>query len=715
MMPVSTQLQRWLMQPEKLRFVGFISAVFGLLCYAFSSSFNHLFGNWNFLKLFLYSIFSFIIVFITLFARVWQFSTSTLFKTRMAVLVLIATTAYSYFYDKAVNQKPDAYILVSCVAFAVMSLSLSKQTRCGCEADLVNFFLGCLMILLIKLSLWLFFVGAGFSYSLTIFRSSIDATPQSGFSEDFIVIQVDSQHDNIDSVIPADSQSVNTDSAVVQVSQHVNTDSATQMDSLKVDGALMMKQLKACISELKKGDRISLRQLYAHLDKQFNVLDGIYDADDNLVIDSLLPETINNLQEIVKLMVAAGFEKECCSEYISCRRKFLQKCFLKFHLSKFNLLEFNSQESINLAIDKWIIASRVALRILFPCERRVCDRVFFGFSSAADLSFVEVCREITIDLLNFANKIATEIHSLGYLGSSLKVFQNLTDLIPEFESLFYGDHSASLMNEASVIGKRLGEAIRVIFMDLENDICRDMVQNSVPGGKIDPIISLVGNFFSVVSEFRNTLEQIFGGRNTVDQISKEYHMAVVGDSEGTFPSLSIRMARILALLDSNLKAKSKNYMSPASGYVFMINNCYYIVHMLRFSNLETIMGDDLIRKHTAKFQQNLEQTWDKVLDILKPNSNDSEESMKEKIKFFNMQFNEILKVQFVWDERLRQKMRISIENNLLPAYGNFIGRLQNLIGKHAFEYIEYSMFDIDALLNKLSRGSEEVLHLTTDM
>lgn len=38
---------------------------------------------------------------------------------------------------------------------------------------------------------------------------------------------------------------------------------------------------------------------------------------------------------------------------------------------------------------------------------------------------------------------------------------------------------------------------------------------------------------------------------------------------------------------------------------------------------------------------------------------------------------------------------------LLPAYGNFIARLQDFLGNHAYEYIEYGIFDIQDQLNNL--------------
>ncbi|CAL0315607.1 unnamed protein product [Lupinus luteus] len=734
MIPVSNHLRRWLMRIEIWRIVGFVSAVVGLLCYALSSSFSLLFGDWNFMKIFLYCVFSFIICFITLFAKVWQCSTSTLFKTRLAVLLSLATTVYSFFYDKALNQKPDLYILISCAAFAVMCISLSKQTQWGCEMDLANYFLGCLIILLMKINLWLFFIGAAFSYSLIIFSSSLDATPQSGFSEDHIVIQVqysqvDSQHVNIDrdiqvdsedvnidSVIHVDSQDIHIDSATEVDSHHVSTDSAIKKDLLQLDADLIISQFKACISELKKKDRIILSSVEKYagvydlpnkdVEKYFEVTNIHLATDDNLIIDSLSQENLNSLQETVKKMMAAGFEEECCHMYISCRKKFLQKC-----LRRLQLPEFNSQYSLTLAThNKWMIASIVALRKLFPSERRLCDRIFFGFSSAANLSFMEVCRELTNHLLSLPNNLATESRCFSYLGSSLEVFRTLGDLTPEFESVFFDQYSVSLKNEAITTQKRLGEAIIVLFMELENGIHLDTSLKVVTQDVIDPTITyIMERCFPIALDDRD---------GTLQQILKEFPM--VADREGT-SSLSIQ-DWIMELLESNLEAKSKNYTDTAFAHVFLMNNRSYIVQNARFPRMLQNFGFRWMQtvggRYDKKIQQNIEQyqrTWDKILELLKLDSNElvlpnvAAESMKEKLRLFNKKFKETCNVQSTWyvpNELLREKIRISIEKILLPEYGNFIARFQNLIGKHAYEYIEYGMFDIEALLNTLFQGSK---------
>ena len=171
MMPLLFPIQ--LAQEEAWRFVGVGSAVVGLICYALSSSFNHLFGDWSSLKIFLYSAFSSIISLAILFPKVWQHLRIFQYRTQVPYLVWTSTTVYSFFLDKAAKGKPDAYSLISCVAFAMMSLSLLRQTRHvrqirHVSMDLMYFFMGALVVRLMEIKLFLCFVGIGFGYILIV-------------------------------------------------------------------------------------------------------------------------------------------------------------------------------------------------------------------------------------------------------------------------------------------------------------------------------------------------------------------------------------------------------------------------------------------------------------------------------------------------------------------------------------------------------------------
>lgn len=434
-------------------------------------------------------------------------------------------------------------------------------------------------------------------------------------------------------------------------------------------------------------------------------------TDYDIVIDALPSGTINDLHEISKRMVAAGFGKECSHVYSSCRRDFLEESMSRLGIQKLSIEEVQKMpwQELEDEIDKWIKAANVVLRILFPSERRLCDRVFFGFSSAADLSFMEVCRGSTIQILNFADAVAIGSRSPERLFKILDLFETLKELMPEIESNFSDQYCLVLRNEAVAIWKRLGVAIRGMFMELENLIRRDLAKAPVPGGGLHPITRYVMNYLRAACRSRETLEQVF-----------EENVNVVPSKDSSSSSLSVQMAWIMELLESNLEVKSKIYGDPALCSVFMMNNGRYIVQKVKDSELGSLLGDDWIRKHTAKIKQlqlNYQRSsWNKVLGVLKADNGSTASniggkplSMKDKIKLFNSYFEDIFKKQSQWvifDEQLRKDLRISLVNLLLSAYGNFIKWFHNSpeVGKHADKYIKYSVEDIEMHINELFQG-----------
>ncbi|CAH8366231.1 unnamed protein product [Eruca vesicaria subsp. sativa] len=433
-------------------------------------------------------------------------------------------------------------------------------------------------------------------------------------------------------------------------------------------------------------------------------------TDYDVIIDALPSATINDLHEMAKRMLAAGYGKSCSSVYSACRREFVEESMSRLGLhKKLSIEEVHKMtwHELEDEIDRWIKAVNVALRILFPSERRLCDRVFFGFASAADLSFMEVVRGSTVQLLNFADAIAIGSRSPERLFKVLDVFETMRDLMGEFESVFSDQFCLVLRNEAVTIWKRLGEAVRGIFMELENLIRRDPAKAAVPGGGLHPITRYVMNYLRAACRSRQTLEQVFEESNGVPS------------KDGTL--LAVQMSWIMELLESNLEVKSKVYKDPALCYVFLMNNGRYIVQKVKDGDLGLLLGEDWIRKHNAKVRQYhssyQRSAWNKMLGLLKVDNtaagmNGLGKTMKEKLKQFNVQFDETCKVHSTWvvfDEQLREELRISLARLLLPAYGNFIGRFQNLgdlgKGKNADKYIKFGVEDIETRINELFKGS----------
>lgn len=188
-------------------------------------------------------------------------------------------------------------------------------------------------------------------------------------------------------------------------------------------------------------------------------------------MDTLPSGKVHNLHEIVKLMLCAGYEKECSAVYISWRKVLLQKGLLNkiFVLPEAKInTERERERYLDTMFQRWITASDIATTVLFPIEQKFCDLVFSGFSSAASHCFIEVCQEAMFQLLNFADVIAYGSPSKWRLFKMVDIFVKLNNLVPIFESLFPN----SLVNEAIAVRNRLGEASRVLFMKMQNFIFR---------------------------------------------------------------------------------------------------------------------------------------------------------------------------------------------------------------------------------------------------
>ncbi|XP_023524856.1 exocyst complex component EXO70B1-like [Cucurbita pepo subsp. pepo] len=434
-------------------------------------------------------------------------------------------------------------------------------------------------------------------------------------------------------------------------------------------------------------------------------------TDYNVVIDALPSGTISDLHEIAKRMVAAGYEKECSHAFSSCRREFLEESLSRLGLQKLSIDEVQKMQwqDMEEEIERWMKAITVSLRILFPSERRLCERVFVGLSSAADLSFMEVCRGSTIQLLNFADAVAIGSRAPERLFKILDMFETLRDLMLDFDSVFSDQYCLLLRNEAIAIWKRLGGTIKGIFMELENLIRRDPAKTPVPGGGLHPITRYVMNYLKAACKSRQTLEQIF---EEAALPSKDY--TKLDDRATASSSLSVQMDWIMELLESNLEAKSKIYNDLSLSSVFLMNNGRYIVQKVKDSELGSVLGDDWIRKHSVKSRQYLgnflKSSWSKVVGVLKIDSGSiAPAAMKEKLKSFNIQFEEICQTQSTWvifENQLREEAKISVTKILMPAYQNFIERYQSLpeLSKRTDRHLMYTAKDVEAQITQLFQG-----------
>ncbi|KAF7833618.1 TMV resistance protein N-like [Senna tora] len=158
------------------RIVGLVSSLIGEIAYGLSSSFKHLCGEWKWWKIIVYSLLSFMICSVVLFVRRARQRWKTLLvKAHVAFVILMASSLYSYVYDKFMSGKSNAIDLISSGAFALMSLSLSRLSEPGFEAGVFNFLLGFLTQQLMKNNFVLVLAAAGVCYFFILVRCLLES------------------------------------------------------------------------------------------------------------------------------------------------------------------------------------------------------------------------------------------------------------------------------------------------------------------------------------------------------------------------------------------------------------------------------------------------------------------------------------------------------------------------------------------------------------
>jgi hypothetical protein len=85
---------------------------------------------------------------------------------------------YTFYYDRAVNGKPDILNVVSNAAFVLVSLSLRKLFNFGFEIGVFSFFFGLFAVQLFTINRILILIAIVFGYPLFKSHSSPNSQPE---------------------------------------------------------------------------------------------------------------------------------------------------------------------------------------------------------------------------------------------------------------------------------------------------------------------------------------------------------------------------------------------------------------------------------------------------------------------------------------------------------------------------------------------------------
>ncbi|XP_058109084.1 exocyst complex component EXO70A1-like isoform X3 [Magnolia sinica] len=406
------------------------------------------------------------------------------------------------------------------------------------------------------------------------------------------------------------------------------------------------------------------------------------------------------------------------SSYREMRASALEQSLRKLGVEKLSKDDVQKMqwEVLEAKIGNWIHFMRIAVKVLFTGEHKICYQIFEGIDTLNDQCFAEVTTNSVAMLLSFGEAIAKSKRSPEKLFVLLDMYEIMRELQPEIESVFKGKACTEMRESALSLTKRLAQTAQETFGDFEEAVEKDATKTAVLDGTVHPLTSYVINYVKFLFDYQSTLKQLF----------QEFENGEESNSQ-----LAVVTMRIMQALQTNLDGKSKQYKDPALTQLFLMNNIHYMVRSVRRSEAKDLLGDDWVQRHRRIVQQHANQykrvSWGKILQCLSfqgltsssggsamgtdggNSSGVSRAMVKDRFKTFNMQYEELHQRQSQWtvpDPELRESLRLAVAEVLLPAYRSFVKRFGPLIenGKNPQKYNKYSADDLDRMLGEFFEG-----------
>lgn len=442
----------------------------------------------------------------------------------------------------------------------------------------------------------------------------------------------------------------------------------------------------------------------------------------NITLNLIPSERVRDLNVIAQRLVRAGYEKESCHVYVGIRKASLELSLFRLGVERTNVEAIKNMawEVLEVKIRKWIQALKVAIKVILASERKLCDKVFTGLSPWRETCFAELATGSMLYFLTFGKAIATTRRTPEKLSRILDMYEILRDLLPEIKAIFCDEICESLVSEVTVVLQQLGEAACETLKGFENAIQKDTPKASVRGGAVHPLSRYVMNYIKYLIDYSDTINQLL--RDTKREAPKFGLADSLQSSTNSRSPSVVQMMWLILFLESNLREKSRLYNDLSLGYLFLMNNMFYIVQKVKQSDLAVLLGDDWVQFHFAQVQRYAAKyqslAWKNVFTCLRDEGIIPSESLansssrmviKERFKNFNVAFEEACRVHSTWvvpDSQLKEYLRFSIAEKLIPAYRTFVDCFGHYLeaGRHPDKYIKYAPDDLENCLIELFDG-----------
>ncbi|GAV87023.1 Exo70 domain-containing protein [Cephalotus follicularis] len=214
------------------------------------------------------------------------------------------------------------------------------------------------------------------------------------------------------------------------------------------------------------------------------------------------PRVLPLLHDLALQMVQAGSQQQILKIYRDTRSPVLEESLRKLGVEKLSKDDVQRMqwEVLEAKIGNWIHFMRIAVKLLFAGERRVCDQIFENYDSIRDQCFAEVTASSVSVLLSFGDAIAKSKRSPEKLFVLLDMYEIMRELHAEIETIFIGKACTEVKESALGLTKRLAQTAQETFGDFEEAVEKDATKTAVLDGTVHPLTSYVINYVKFLFE-----------------------------------------------------------------------------------------------------------------------------------------------------------------------------------------------------------------------
>jgi exocyst complex protein 7 len=397
-------------------------------------------------------------------------------------------------------------------------------------------------------------------------------------------------------------------------------------------------------------------------------------------VEDAASSVMNDLKLIAESMILCGYGKECVKMYKVIRKSIIDEAIYRLGVDKLTSTQITKMdwEVLDLKIQNWLNAVKIAVTTLFDGERILSDHVFASSDSIRESVFADISKEAALILFGFPENVAKSKTKLPErMFRMLDMYMAISNHWQDIGYIFSVESTSPVESQALASLIRLGESVKTSVAELESAIQKDKSKVVIAGAGIHHLTIEAMNHITLLADYSGVLSDILADSPPILTSSMpESYFDPSEDSE--FPGISLRFAWLILVLLCKLDVKAEQYKDTSFTYLFLANNLQHVITQVRTSNLQDLLGDNWIKTHEIKVKQFAatyeRQGWGHVISLLPDDASVaamSPEEVKDWFKKFHVAFEHAYhkhSVCVVQDSKLRDEIKLSLARKVMPVY-----------------------------------------------